>query len=510
MKRALQAASINESLIKKDVLKSLFKAFLALTFCFSMVPAQAWASTPISAGDPDNVSTTSSVQSDESVSTFKQSPSSRSVSSKKYSLMALTVCAASATQVNLSWISAGNGLTYKVLRSTYPRSSYDLIASTKSLSYIDTSVKPGTLYAYVIEVDMPNSGTARSSYEEVATPPKSTSASVSATFPKGVTVKWGAAAGATHYYVLRATKGSKSFKVVQSTKSTSFLDTSAVGKKYVYKVRPIFVLGNYEYSHAADTAQVSSDSGKWKKKGTSKSFVFSNGKTAKNWQLINGKWYCFSTSGKMLKNSFKSSGGKKYFLGSSGTIKTGWITYKGKKYYGLKNGGLAKGWQTISGKRYYFSKSGVLAKNKYVDGYHLGKNGAWDGKVKYGSSVGTLSTTKSLLTKVNQARKKVGASSLKWDSGLANAAKLRAKEIKKLFSHTRPNGTSCFTAFPSYLNGAGENIAMGQRSVSEVNTAWTNSPGHYSNMVNTMFNCFGAACFTINGTKYWVELFGRK
>lgn len=344
---------------------------------------------------------------------------------------------------------------------------------------------------------------------ELPPSPKSTTASVSATFPKGVTVKWNTSEGATHYFIYRATKGSNDFTIIQSSTSTSFLDTTAAGNKYVYKIQPLTVIGN-RVIQGEQTSEVSSDSGSWKKSGSTKKFVFSNGSVAKNWQLIGGKWYCFSSSGKMLKNAFKTTNGKKYYLGANGTIKTGWATKGGKKYYCLGIDGIAKGWKTIASKRYYFQKSGVMAKNRYVDGRYLNSKGAWTGKVKSGSSVGVVKYTRSLLPLVNKARKKVGASALKWDAGLAETARLRAIEIKRLFSHTRPNGTSCFTAFPSYLMAAGENIAYGQRSVSAVNIAWTNSPGHYSNMVNTMFNCFGAACFTVNGVKYWVELFGYR
>ena len=48
---------------------------------------------------------------------------------------------------------------------------------------------------------------------------------------------------------------------------------------------------------------------------------------------------------------------------------------------------------------------------------------------------------------------------LKYDYELEKAAMQRAMEIALNFSHTRPDGTSCFTAY-SYTS-AGENIAAG-------------------------------------------------
>lgn len=54
-----------------------------------------------------------------------------------------------------------------------------------------------------------------------------------------------------------------------------------------------------------------------------------------------------------------------------------------------------------------------------------------------------------ILALVNQARTKAGVGALMWDYELEKAAIQRAAEIAILFSHDRPNGTQCFTAFPS-------------------------------------------------------------
>lgn len=495
------------AIFQKNLLKKLVSLLISVTLCISLLPAHA-----IAASGDDDAYWNESVQIARSLDFTNLAASDGEAKShlSAANIPSITsIKAISATQVQISWSAVSGAQEYGIYRQSYTEDLAVLIGTAKTSSFVDSSARPGTIYAYVVVAAF--SGTSFSDMSEadfVATPPKNTTAQVTSTFPKGVTVKWSAAEGANHYYVYRATKGSNSFQIVQSSTSTSFLDTSAVGKKYVYKVQPLFVYGNRVISQAAQTPLVASDSGSWKKSGTTKKFIFSNGKAAKGWQLIAGKWYCFSSSGKMLKNTFKATNGKKYYLGKSGTLKTGWITKNGKKYYCVSGGGIAKGWTTIGAKEYYFTKSGVLAKNRYIDNKHLNKKGYWDGKIKSGSSIGTVKDTRTLLSLVNKARNKVGAGALKWDSGLAATARLRAVEIKRLFSHTRPNGTICFTAFPKYLNGAGENIAYGQRSVSAVNIAWTKSPGHYSNMINSMFNCFGAACFTINGTKYWVELFG--
>lgn len=47
---------------------------------------------------------------------------------------------------------------------------------------------------------------------------------------------------------------------------------------------------------------------------------------------------------------------------------------------------------------------------------------------------------------VNKERKAYGLQPVKISSLLGEAANIRTGEIKENFSHTRPNGTSCFTA----------------------------------------------------------------
>ena len=106
---------------------------------------------------------------------------------------------------------------------------------------------------------------------------------------------------------------------------------------------------------------------------------------------------------------------------------------------------------------------------------------------------------------------------LKYDYTLEKVAMQRAAEISLLFEHTRPNGTSCFTAFPDGYQYLGENIAMGTNYYMTVNTTlelWKetnesyNGQGHRRNMLQKNFTCIGIACFEVDGMKYWVQEFG--
>ena len=97
---------------------------------------------------------------------------------------------------------------------------------------------------------------------------------------------------------------------------------------------------------------------------------------------------------------------------------------------------------------------------------------------------------------------------------LEATAKVRAKEIATKFSHTRPNGSRCFTAFPS-CSAMGENIAAGHTSASMVTTGWIEEnrnyagQGHRRNMLDKNYNAVGIACYKSNGKMYWVQCFGR-
>ena len=104
---------------------------------------------------------------------------------------------------------------------------------------------------------------------------------------------------------------------------------------------------------------------------------------------------------------------------------------------------------------------------------------------------------------------------LQRNSALEETAKVRAKEIVTQFSHTRPDGRNCFTAYPQGMMAMGENIAYGYPSAKAVTEGWkeTNEnysgQGHRRNMLNPAFNAVGIAGYVHNGTIYWVQAFGN-
>ena len=110
----------------------------------------------------------------------------------------------------------------------------------------------------------------------------------------------------------------------------------------------------------------------------------------------------------------------------------------------------------------------------------------------------------------NNYRSLVGVSSLTLDSSLVEAASIRAKELSDSFSHTRPNGSSCFTVLSGLgisYGTAGENIAAGYSSSQSVMEGWRSSSGHYQNIISSKFKKIGIGVNIINNQYYWVQIF---
>lgn len=131
-----------------------------------------------------------------------------------------------------------------------------------------------------------------------------------------------------------------------------------------------------------------------------------------------------------------------------------------------------------------------------------------------------------IINLTNELRNSLGLGQLKVNDKLSKAAAIRAKEIAKTFDHSRPDGSSCFTAIDGdavfwYL---GENIAMrggGYNTLSNLNAGsglfeqWKTSEGHYKNMVTPEFNCIGVGVYyEVDPSKktyavYGVQMFGQ-
>ena len=209
---------------------------------------------------------------------------------------------------------------------------------------------------------------------------------------------------------------------------------------------------------------------------------------------------------------------------------------------------------------YYFGPDGYMLANTVTpDGYTVNANGAWttDGMVQvrptvflttpttsgYGSTQTTV-TQKTAVSSdddgessssssyssyssssfdeeawadevielVNKERRKAGKSELEKNDTLMEVAQVRAEEASEKFSHTRPDGSTCFTAFdeagfdPNAV--AGENIANGYSSPAAVMNGWMHSSGHKANILSTTYDYIGVGVYKHGSTYYWAQAFG--
>ena len=125
-----------------------------------------------------------------------------------------------------------------------------------------------------------------------------------------------------------------------------------------------------------------------------------------------------------------------------------------------------------------------------------------------------------------------GLKELKWSSDLEEIAMQRAAEIALRYSHTRPNGESCFTTKSSSDKSSfGENLAQGKDYEADVilgldkeyydcsaafkdwreDDCFYSSPnygqGHRRAMLGN-YAAVGIACFKLNGVCYWAMELG--
>jgi uncharacterized protein, YkwD family len=113
-----------------------------------------------------------------------------------------------------------------------------------------------------------------------------------------------------------------------------------------------------------------------------------------------------------------------------------------------------------------------------------------------------------VVTLVNKERANAGLKALTVDALLTKVATAKAQDMydKNYFDHNSPTYGSPFDMMKSFgvtYNYAGENIAMGQKSPTEVMTAWMNSAGHRANILNANYTKIGVAY--VNGE--WVQEF---
>jgi uncharacterized protein YkwD len=118
-----------------------------------------------------------------------------------------------------------------------------------------------------------------------------------------------------------------------------------------------------------------------------------------------------------------------------------------------------------------------------------------------------------ILAQINAHRTAAGMSELKMDKKLAALATIRAYECTISFSHTRPNGSSCFSLLAEYnYNGgslAGENLLYASTgyTAAQLVDVWMGSTGHKNNILSSSFTKAGIGIFYSGGRIYVANYF---
>jgi uncharacterized protein YkwD len=126
------------------------------------------------------------------------------------------------------------------------------------------------------------------------------------------------------------------------------------------------------------------------------------------------------------------------------------------------------------------------------------------------------SDVQAVLTLVNAERGARGIAPVSLHGQLTQAAQAHAadqfnRNCLTQLSHTGTDGSSPGDRIARTglsVRTWGENIACGQRTPAQVMTAWMNSPGHASNILNSSFTHIGiSASPDSDGRMYWVQVF---
>lgn len=143
--------------------------------------------------------------------------------------------------IRVEWAKVSGATAYLVYRRENGVDYWTCIATTKSLKYVDSSVKSGTLYSYTVRAV--NSGNSGYDTQGLCTERLSDPVMKSAVRGKtGITVKWGEVKGAQNYYLYRKTANSSWVRLatVKGGNTVTYVDkTAKKGVTYTYTAKAI-------------------------------------------------------------------------------------------------------------------------------------------------------------------------------------------------------------------------------------------------------------------------------
>ena len=136
----------------------------------------------------------------------------------------------------LTWKAVSGAVSYKVYRATAKNGAYSVINTTKALTYTNTGAALGTTYYYKVEaLNAAGKSMGFSAVVEGKVAPVLAVGYSSVSGKPQLT--WKAVPGATEYQVYRSTQQNSGYKKINTTTSTSYVNTGAkAGTTYYYRI----------------------------------------------------------------------------------------------------------------------------------------------------------------------------------------------------------------------------------------------------------------------------------
>ena len=136
----------------------------------------------------------------------------------------------------LTWKAVSGAASYKVYRATAKNGAYSVINTTKALTYTNTGAALGTTYYYKVEaLNAAGKSMGFSAIVEGKVAPVLAVGYSSVSGKPQLT--WKAVPGATEYQVYRSTQQNSGYSKINTTTSTSYVNTGAkAGTTYYYRI----------------------------------------------------------------------------------------------------------------------------------------------------------------------------------------------------------------------------------------------------------------------------------